>query len=130
MNYSQILKLAKSTIEFTFTDKMTVTGLGEETEDEFGATVPASTVTKYENEPCRIDFLLQNNDNPNKDGIVSNPILWRPRVFAKAGTKIAAGDWVKVVCAERENKEYEGTASDVCEWETHIEFLIGVKDDA
>lgn len=118
--------------EYLMTDKMTVKRPQAQTEDEYGATIPGGVEVIYEDVKCRVSQINQNFNNPNAEEVDNIPVLYKLKVFAPHNIVIEPGDLITLTRtvngAEKTYKDKR--ASDYMQYDNHIEFYIGIDEEA
>lgn len=118
--------------EYLMTDKMTVKRPQAQTEDEYGAVVPGGVKVIYENVKCRVSQMNQNFNNPNAEAVDNIPVLYKLKVFAPHNIVIEPGDLITLTrtVAGAEKTYIDKRASDYMQYDNHIEFYIGIDEEA
>ncbi len=118
--------------EYLMTDKMTVKRPEPMGENEYGQVVIGGAKTIYENVKCRVSQMNQNFNNPNAEAVDNIPVLYKLKVFAPHNIVIEPGDLITLTRtvngAEKTYKDKR--ASDYMQYDNHIEFYIGIDEEA
>ena len=118
--------------EYLMTDKITVKRPQAMAEDEHGAVVPGGIQVVYENVKCRVSQMNQNFNNPNAESVDNIPVLYKLKVFAPHNIVIEPGDLITLTrtVAGAEKTYIDKRASDYMQYDNHIEFYIGIDEEA
>lgn len=118
--------------EYLMTDKMTVKRITPAGENEWGQIVPGGTEVVYQDIKCRVSQMNQNFNNPNAESVDSIPVLYKLKVFAPHNIVIEPGDLITLTrTVNGAEKTYvDKRASDYMQYDNHIEFYIGIDEEA
>lgn len=118
--------------EYLMTDKMTVKRIIPAHKNEWNQTVPGGTEVVYQDIKCRVSQMNQNFNNPNAESVDNIPVIYKLKVFAPHNVVIKPGDLITLTReVNGATKTYvDKKASEYMQYDNHIEFYIGIDEEA